>query len=98
MRDSSDDPLMSLPELRKVLRLSPSGERRMRSEQQDWPPHITIGRRIFYFRAGVRDFLARRLAAQAGVNPVLVTVPGLGDPVWQPVDLDAISDHGGGHE
>jgi hypothetical protein len=98
MDELNDDPLMGLPELRKVLHLSPSGERRMRSEEQDWPPHITIGRRIFYFRASVRDFLARRLAAQAGVDPAAVVVAGLGDPIWRPVDLDATDDQGDGHD
>ena len=77
MREFIEDPLMGLAEFRKLFRLSPSGERRMRNEQQeDWPPHITIGRKIFYFREGVRDFLARQQAARAGVDPELVVPAG----------------------
>ena len=60
MHDLDDDTLIGLAEFRKMLHLSPSGERRMRSEQQDWPPHLSLGRRVFYFRDGVRDFLMRQ--------------------------------------
>ena len=38
MDDLDDDTLMGLAEFRKLLHLSPSGERRLRGEQQDWPP------------------------------------------------------------
>ena len=69
MHDLDDDTLMGLAEFRKLLHLSPSGERRMRGEQQDWPPHLSLGRKVFYFRDGVRDFLMRRLGAQVGVQP-----------------------------
>ena len=69
MADLTEDMLMGLPEFRKLLHLSPSGERRMRSEQQDWPPHMAVGRRVFYFRDGVRNFLALRLGVQMGVQP-----------------------------
>lgn len=48
------------------FRISPSTERRMRQEEPDWPPHLRIGRKIFYRREGVRQWLARR-EASAGV-------------------------------
>jgi len=69
MHDLDDDTLMGLAEFRKLLHLSPSGERRLRSEQGDWPPHISVGRKVFYFRDGVRSFLKRLLGAQVGVHP-----------------------------
>ena len=60
MDELSDETLMELAEFRKLMHLSPSGERRMRSEQQDWPPHMAVGRKVFYLRDGVRDFLHRQ--------------------------------------
>ncbi len=98
MDDLTEDTFMGLAEFRKLLHLSPSGERRMRSEQPDWPPHIVVGRKVFFFRASVREFLARRLAAQAGVDPAVVVVAGLGDPIWRAVDLDSTSDRDDSHD
>ena len=69
MNDLTDETLMGLPEFLKVMHSSPSTERRMRREEQDWPPHIVLGRKVFYFRDGVRDFLERQRAAQAGAGP-----------------------------
>ena len=83
MDDLTDQTLMGLPEFRKLLHLSPSGERRMRNEQQDWPPSTTLGRRVFYFRDGVRDFLARRLAVSVAVHPEAGESAGAGDHAVQ---------------
>ena len=60
MDELNDDMLMGLPEFRKLMHLSPRSERRMRGEQQDWPPHLSLGRKVFYFRDGVRDWLQRQ--------------------------------------
>ena len=55
-----DDLLMSLAEFRALTHLSPSGERKHRKTQADWAPHLQIGRKVFYRRAGVLDWLERR--------------------------------------
>jgi hypothetical protein len=63
-----DDVLMGLVEFRALTHLSPSGERRHRREQTDWPPHVEIGRKIFYRRAGVMQWLERQEAKQGGIR------------------------------
>ena len=63
-----DDMLMGLVEFRALTHLSPSGERRYRREQHDWAPHVVIGRRIFYRRAAVLDWLERQEAKQGRVR------------------------------
>jgi len=63
-----DDVLMGLVEFRALTHLSPSGERRHRREQPDWPPHVGIGRKIFYRRAGVMQWLERQEAKQGGIR------------------------------
>lgn len=89
MKEMTDDMLMGLPEFRKLLHLSPSGERRMRSEEPDWPPHMVLGRKVFYLREAVRDFLVRQLAAQAGVSPDLLICPAVQRPVAEPAPVPA---------
>lgn len=68
MDQATKDLLMGLAEFRALVRLSPSGERRNRHEQVDWPPHVEIGRKIFYRRAGVMQWLERQEAKQGGVK------------------------------
>ena len=75
MDDLTDETLMGLPEFRKLLHLSPSTERRMRSEEQDWPPHLVLGRKVFYFRDGVRDFLLRQQDAHGVARPDVLSAP-----------------------
>ncbi len=62
MDQVNDDVLMGLAEFRTLTHLSPSGERRHRREQDDWPPHIEIGRKVLYRRAAVMDWLHRQEA------------------------------------
>ena len=69
MGELTDETLMGLAEFCKVMHSNPSTERRMRREEQDWPPHLCVGRKIFYIREGVRDFLARRQDANGLVRP-----------------------------
>ncbi len=64
MDELSEKTLMGLPEFCALFHHSPSSERRLRREQQDWPPHVEIGRRVFYLRDGVRAWLVRRGVAQ----------------------------------
>lgn len=68
MDQLTDGVLMGLSEFRALTHLSPSGERRHRLERGDWPPHVEIGRRIFYRRAAVMSWLERQEAKQGGVR------------------------------
>jgi len=68
MDDNTDDVLMGLAEFRALTHLSPSSERRHRREQDDWAPHVVIGRKIFYRRAAVTDWLERQEAKQGRVR------------------------------
>lgn len=56
--------LMGLAEFRALTHLSLSGERNHRRRQDDWPPHVQIGRKVFYRRAGVMDWLERQESKQ----------------------------------
>lgn len=64
MDQLNDNVLMGLAEFRALTHLSPSGERRHRREHDDWAPHVVIGRKIFYRRAAVLDWLERQEAKQ----------------------------------
>jgi len=64
----NDDVLMGLAEFRTLTHLSPSGERRHRREQDDWPPHIEIGRKVLYRRAAVMDWLHRQEAKRVSTR------------------------------
>jgi|GEM_PF-4071515 len=66
MDQPTDHVLMGLSEFRALVRLSPSCERKHRREQQDWPPNLEIGRKVFYRRAAVMEWLARQEAHQGG--------------------------------
>jgi hypothetical protein len=60
--------LMELQEFRALMHISVSGEREHRRVDDDWPPHITIGQKVFYRRATVMEWLARKEAqTQEGV-------------------------------
>ena len=67
MDQAGTNVLMGLAEFRALTCLSPSGERRQRRGKADWPPHIKIGRKIFYRRAGVMDWLERQESKQGGI-------------------------------
>lgn len=63
-----DDPLLALGEFRELLHLSPSGERKKRREQDDWPPHLVIAGKIFFRRSAVTDWLERQEAKQVSLG------------------------------
>jgi hypothetical protein len=67
--DLNEDFVMSLDEFRKLLHLSVSGERRLRSGEPDWPPHLMVGRKVFYLRDGVRDWLKRQVVRSEAEQP-----------------------------
>lgn len=55
--------LIPLEEFRDQLGISVSTERRLRQQKgHGWPPRILVGRRVFYWRQGVLDWLAGQLA------------------------------------
>lgn len=64
MDQQTDQVLMGLPEFRALTHLSPSAERKHRRERDDWAPHVVIGRKVFYRRAAVMDWLERQEAKQ----------------------------------
>ena len=68
MDQAKEDMLMDLAEFRALTHLSPSCERRHRRGQHDWPPHLEIGRKIFYRRASVVQWLEHREATQGTVR------------------------------
>ena len=68
MDHSTDDVLMGLAEFRALTHLSRSGERNHRREKEDWPPHIEIGRKVFYRRAAVMDWLHRQEAKRVSAR------------------------------
>lgn len=68
MEHNRDGLLMGLQEFRTLTHLSPSCERRHRRQQQDWPPHVEIGRKVFYRRAAVMRWLELREAKQGGAR------------------------------
>ncbi len=68
MGQMNEELFMGLREFRAVAHLSPSGERRHRLEDDDWPPHVEIGRKILYRRAGVMEWLERQEAKQCGIK------------------------------
>lgn len=53
-----NDTLMTLEEFRALTHLSRSGERKHRSRGGGWPPHVEIGRKVFYRRSTVEKWLA----------------------------------------
>ncbi len=64
---------------RKVLTdwgISDSSERRNRKEGRDWPPHVLIGRKIYYRRESLAAWLRRRESDRA----VSTTDPDLDHP------------------
>ncbi len=68
MDELNNDMLMGLPEFRRLMHLSPSSERRMRTSEEDWAPHLVVGRKVFYRRSAVMEWLERQEAKQVGVR------------------------------
>jgi hypothetical protein len=57
------DQLIPRAQLLQELSISDSSERRRRKAGGDnWPPHITIGKKVYYRRCRVDEWIARREA------------------------------------
>lgn len=52
-------------ELMEQLGMSDSTERRHRLSTDDWPPSVTVGKKIFYRKSQVDAWAARREAASS---------------------------------
>jgi phytoene dehydrogenase-like protein len=48
--------------------ISDSCERRRRKEGADWPPHLLIGRKVYYRRESLSDWLRQRESATQSVQ------------------------------
>ena len=58
----ADDALVPRAELLKQFRISDSSERRQRNGAPDWPPHVVIGKKIYYRSSQIDAWLRRREA------------------------------------
>jgi hypothetical protein len=60
---NADDELVPRTSLLDEFRISDSAERRLRKEGTDWPPHLLIGRKVYYRRETVAGWLRNRESA-----------------------------------
>ena len=58
----ADSSLIPRAELLKKFQISDASERRRRSGAADWPPHVLIGKKIYYRRSQIDAWLRRREA------------------------------------
>ena len=65
------EPLIPRTQLLQELGISDSSERRLRQRSQDWPPHLTIGNRVYYRRCQIESWIAVREATSGrpGIPP-----------------------------
>jgi hypothetical protein len=59
------------------FRISDSCERRRRKEGVDWPPHVLIGRKVYYRRESLCDWLLQRESIVPGRGGVGNELDGL---------------------
>lgn len=57
-----DDQLVPRTNLLGEFRISDSSERRRRREGGDWPPHVLVGKKIYYTRSAIETWLRRQEA------------------------------------
>ena len=62
MKDTASE-LMTRRQFLKELELSDSTERRGRTGGGEWPPHLLIGKKVYYRRESLDDWLRHREAA-----------------------------------
>jgi hypothetical protein len=62
----ADGSLITRAELLKKFRISDASERRRRSGAADWPPHLLIGKKIYYRQSQVEAWVRRREASCQG--------------------------------
>jgi hypothetical protein len=59
----ADGVLIPRAELLKQFHISDANERRQRSGDADWPPHVLIGKKIYYRRSQIEAWVRRRETA-----------------------------------
>jgi hypothetical protein len=64
--------LMTRRQFLKQLGISDSSERRGRTGGGEWPPHLLIGKRVYYRRESLDDWLRQREAASQSAPGELV--------------------------
>jgi hypothetical protein len=62
MKDTASE-LITRGQLLKELGISDSSERRGRTGGGEWPPHLLIGKKVYYRRESLDDWLRHREAA-----------------------------------
>lgn len=55
-----NDTFMTIEEFLALTHLSRSNERKHRTSDDDWPPHVRIGRKVLYRRSTVEEWLSER--------------------------------------
>jgi hypothetical protein len=58
----ADSALVPRAELLKQFRISDSSEWRQRNGTADWPPHVVIGKKIYYRKSQIDAWLRRQEA------------------------------------
>jgi hypothetical protein len=64
----ADSELVPRTSLLDEFGISDSCERRRRREGADWPPHLLIGRKVYYRRESLSDWLHRRESTTQSVH------------------------------
>jgi hypothetical protein len=64
----TDSDLIPRTKLLDEFGISDSCERRRRKEGADWPPHLLIGRKVYYRRESLSDWLRRRESVPKALN------------------------------
>ena len=64
----ADSELVPRTSLLEEFKISDSFERRRRTGDDDWPPHLFIGRKVYYRRAAIDDWLRRQEVRLLGVG------------------------------
>jgi hypothetical protein len=64
----ADSELVPRTILLDEFNISDSCERRQRKEGADWPPHLLIGRKVYYRRESLSDWLRQRESVPKDLN------------------------------
>jgi hypothetical protein len=71
MTDTESE-LITRRQFLKELKISDSSERRGRTGGGEWPPHLLIGKKVYYRRQSLDDWLRHREAATQSTPRELV--------------------------
>ena len=68
----ADNELVPRTNLLDEFGISDSCERRRRKEGADWPPHLLIGRKVYYRRESLCDWLRQRSRSRSPCTTELI--------------------------